>query len=157
MRAERAAEGRIDGDLFADVGGADQIETEAAVLGRDFQPQQIERRGLAHQLPRQFPVVAIETISDREHLPLHELGGRLSEHPLFFGKLLADEHVVRADIRGQEAATAGNRQCVGHVKACYGGFMSEFQPRFKRLQTTPGPHGAYCAVGWSEPGSGSPV
>src|SRR5207248_1835056 len=105
------------GDLLADVRGADQIESESAVSRRDLEPQQIERRGLSQQLPRQLPVVFVETIHDRQHFLLHEFGGGPAEHPLFFAEILADEHLVRAHVVGEKLPGGHRSVCVGH--RCY--------------------------------------
>ncbi len=59
MRAERAAERRIHRDLLADVRRADQVEAEAAVLGRNLQAQEIEIARLFQKLTGELPVVLI--------------------------------------------------------------------------------------------------
>src|SRR6266850_1655430 len=88
MRAERSAKRRVHRDLLADVGGADQIEAETAVLRRDLEAQ---------------------------HFLVHELGGGPAEHALFFRELLADEHLVGSDAGREELAAGERRLCLRHL------------------------------------------
>ena len=113
--AERPAERRVDGDLLADIRRADQIESKPAVLGRDFEAQQIELARLAQQLPRQVPVVLVELLDDRQHFLLHELGGRLAEQTLLVGQFLACENVVGIDGGCQELPARDRVLCVSHI------------------------------------------
>ena len=114
MRAERSAERRIDGDLLADVRRADQIKAEAAVRGRNLEPQQIQLARLLHQPARELPIVLVQLIDDRKHLSLHELRGGPAEQPLFFGELFADEHVVCFKRRREEPAAGDRCLCLRH-------------------------------------------
>jgi len=67
MRAERSAKRRVHRDLLADVRRTDQIQAETAVGRRNLETEQIEIRGLAHQLTGQIPVVFVETLDDGQH------------------------------------------------------------------------------------------
>jgi hypothetical protein len=84
VRAERSAKRRVHRDLLADIRGADQVEAEPTIGRRDFEAQEIQLAGFLQQLAREFPIVLVESIDDREHFFLHELGRGLAEHPLFF-------------------------------------------------------------------------
>ena len=81
--------------VFADIGGADLVEPEAAVGGRNLEPEQVEVGGLLQQLARLDPVVRVETCLVGQHLVSHELGGGLTEQPLFVGQVLTREQFVR--------------------------------------------------------------
>jgi hypothetical protein len=96
----------IHRDLLADIGRADFVQAEAAVLHGNLEPRQVERRGLSQQLARELPVVRVEPLLSREHVLAHELGGRLAEHALFIGEVLAHEDLVWTNVVGEELTAA---------------------------------------------------
>src|SRR5262249_17795982 len=112
VRAERSGERRVDGDLLANIRGADLVESESAVRRGNLEPRQIERGGLAQERARERPVVRVEARLDRNPLVTHELGRRLPEEELLLRQVVAGEHALGVD-RLDEEPSASER--VAHV------------------------------------------
>ena len=110
MRAQRAAERRIDGDVLADVGGADLVETQAAVGSRNLEAEQVEIGGFLQQFARLRPVVRVEAGLVGKHLVAHELRGGPAEQPLLVGQVLGREQVIRVQRTDQERSAARHFQ-----------------------------------------------
>ena len=95
---------------FADVSGADLVETQAAVVRRNLEAQQVEIGGFLQQLACLRPVVRVEAGFVREHLVAHELGGGPAEQPLLVGQVLGRELVIRGQRTYQERSAARHFQ-----------------------------------------------
>jgi gluconate 5-dehydrogenase len=112
VAADRSSERGTHRQVFADVRGADLVEPETAVRGGYLEPQQIEVRGFFQELACERPVVCEEPPLVRQDLLSHELRRGLPEQPLFFGQLLAREHVFGSDFALQEPSA---RDCIFDV------------------------------------------
>jgi hypothetical protein len=114
VRAERPAEGGVEGDLLGHVGCAHRVEPQPAVRFRNLETEQVQLTGLPQQHPGERPIVRVDLRLARQHLAAHELEGSPAEEALLVGEVLAREHVRGLDRRRQEAPAGGGRQSRRH-------------------------------------------
>ena len=105
MRADRPAERWIQGDVFEHIRGADLVQPKPAVGFRNFEAHEIEGGSPPQQLPRERPIVRVQTLLVGQHLVPHELRRRLTEQPLFVGELVAREEIVGIEPTRQKRRT----------------------------------------------------
>ena len=96
--------------MLADVGGADLVETQAAVSFRNLEAEQVEIGGLLQQFARCRPVVRVEAGLVGKHLVAHELRGGPPEQPLLVAQVLGREQVIRVQRTYQERSAARHFQ-----------------------------------------------
>ncbi len=118
MRAERAAERRVDRDLLADICGAGFVEAEAAVGLGNLEAQEIEVRRFLQERARHRPVVGVQARLVREDFLPHELGGRPPKQALFVAQIVAGEEVHGVERPQQERPAAVRLASLRHKPPC---------------------------------------
>ena len=90
---------------LGDEHGTDGVQSDAAEVLRDVHAQQAQFAALAHQLPRDGPVLGLERVTPRDDLLLDEGLRRRGDHPMLVVAVLGREHIVRRGLAEQPRAT----------------------------------------------------